>query len=332
MISIKQAFALRNELYRAIRTFFEQRSYLEVQTPIAVPCPGTEVHLEYFATHWQDYKNTKFPLWLRSSPELHMKQILSMGLERIFQLAKCFRNGGELSRWHHPEFTMLEWYEVGKSFDDFIDDTISLLQASRCALQKSFPEFVGEDFAHNFHKITVKQAFLEWAGIELIDNDIALASQAKAKGIISVNKDDDFETAFFKILLEKIEPEIKRLGRVVFYDYPPSQAALSKIENDVAKRFEIYWDGIELCNGFFELTECDANKERIRQANIRRRELGKSITLEDENFYHALAKGIKPCCGNALGVDRLLALFCGLDGIDLVLGLDRQAPFYCPSF
>ncbi len=297
----------RARLKAAIRSFFAQKDYLEVDTPIAVPTPGTEVHLRYFATAWVDHSGKPHPLYLRSSPELHMKKLLAFGADRIFQLAPCFRNWGETSDWHRPEFTMLEWYEKGLSFTALIDQTESLIRYCN--------EIMGGQLKlpAQIERISVAEAFERWVGIQLIDHDKDLAAKGIACGAISLRDDDDFETAFFKLLLERVEPGLSELGAAILYDYPESQAALATVRDGVAKRFEIYIGRVELCNGFEELLDADANASRIRESHRRRSELGYEVPAEDESFYAALRKGIPPCSGNALGFDRLLALLHGRD-------------------
>ncbi|NRA45643.1 MAG: hypothetical protein HRU09_11865 [Oligoflexales bacterium] len=327
--SYKQTWALRSALKQSIRQHFEKNKYLEVDTPIGVLCPGTEVHLDYFETNWLDYRGKSHALSLRSSPELHMKQVLSHGLPRIFQFAPCFRNGGELSEWHNPEFIMLEWYEVGISFEGFIDETERLLRSSHATLSDRFGEEVIQlKFPEKLQYFTLASAFEEFAGIKLIDGDVDLAAKARQAGLHSPAKNDDFETAFFKVLIERIEPELARFPAVVLYDYPPSQAALARVEGGYAKRFEFYFHGVELCNGFFELLGSDDNRQRIRESNAQRAELGKPVPNEDEAFYAALDHGIPPCCGNALGFERWLAVLLGARSLDQVMPFRGQAP-YC---
>ncbi len=315
----------RNILKAAIRDFFGHQEYLEVDTPIAVPCPGTERYLDYFATSWVDHHDRPHSLWLRSSPELHMKQIMAKGATKIFQISNCFRNNGELSKWHHPEFTMLEWYEANFSWPAFMEQTLSLLRETYEYVSRHLPTDPKLNIS-TFRYITLKEAFWEFAGLELIDEDPELASKAKDKGIVSVQPGEDFDTAFFKILLEKIEPEIEKLGSVVLHDYPASQAALARIEDGVARRFEVYVRGIELSNGFFELIDAKENKKRVQETNTFRQGIGKAVTLEDEHFYQALHQ-VPPCCGNALGFDRWLALILGHHNLDKVVPFRAQAPF-----
>jgi lysyl-tRNA synthetase class 2 len=311
----------RNSLKAAIRAFFNQRSYLEVDTPIAVPCPGSEVHLNYFKTTWQDYHQGQFPYWLRSSPELHMKQILALGSQDIFQLAPCFRNGGERSPWHHPEFLLLEWYRCGNDFSGFIDETYELLRYTLAEVRQdlALSSQTLELPAAKIPKITLAEAFQQFAGIELIDDDRDLARKARSQGVRSVGSDDDFETAYFKVLLEKIEPRLEEFPAIALYNYPPSQAALAKVSNNWAQRFEVYIKGIELSNGFHELVDLQENRRRFHSSNAQRAALGKEITAEDEGFWDALATGLPESCGNALGVERWLALLLGEKSLESLI-------------
>ncbi|MBM4251446.1 MAG: EF-P lysine aminoacylase GenX [Deltaproteobacteria bacterium] len=295
----------RARLKAAIRDFFAERDYLEADTPIAVTTPGIEVHLRYFKTAWVDHSGQAHPLYLRSSPEIHMKKLLAAGADRIFQLAPCFRNWGETSDWHHPEFTMLEWYEVGLSFHGLIDQTEALIRSCRNALGSHLK------LPAKIERISVFEAFERWVGVSLIDEDQALAAKGIRAGAVSLRDDDDFETAFFKLLLERVEPGIEALGAAVLYDYPESQAALATVRDGTAKRFEIYIGRVELCNGFEELLDADANAARIRSSLQRRAQLGYEVPEEDQAFYAALRRGIPACSGNALGFDRLLALLLG---------------------
>ncbi len=316
----------RNALKAAIREFFNARNFLEVDTPILVPCPGSEVHLNYFASSWQDYHKREHQLWLRSSPELHMKQVLAREQCDIFQIAPCFRNGGEFSQWHHPEFLMLEWYQCSGNFLGFIEQSYELLRFTQEKLASFLPAGcesleLGEG---PLPKLTVSEAFLQFAGLELHDGDPELARQAKSRGIHSVNLNDDFETAFFKILLEKIEPALEEIPVVALYGYPPSQAALAQVAGLSAERFEIYVSGIELCNGFHELLDLAENRQRFRLSNAARQALGKEVPREDPGFWQALESGLPDSCGNALGLDRWLALLLRETSLERVIPFREQ--------
>ena len=173
----------------------------------------------------------------------------------------------------------------------------------------------------------ISDAFFEIAKIDLIDQDIDLAKKAKEKGIISVGASDDFETAFFKVMLEKIEPTFAKIPAIILYDYPASQAALAKIEGDVARRFEFYIKGIELCNAFLEELDPEENKKRILDAHNKRRIMGLKNPELDQEFIKALNYKSYLTCGNALGFDRWLALMLGEKDISKVIPFRRMKPF-----
>ncbi len=324
-----ETLRLRAELKTALRDFFGQRDSLEIDTPIAVVQPGTEVHLRYFPTVWLDHRGAEHPLYLRSSPELHMKQALALGLPRVFQIAPCFRSGGELADWHHPEFTMLEWYEAGISYEAFIGQTEDLLRATLDRLTPLVAKLGGTplNLPVEVPRITVAEAFERFASLKLVDQDPDLGKMAKAAGSQSAQPGDDFETAFFKVCLDKVEPALKALGCAVLTDYPRSQAALATVRGSVAKRFEFYVQGVELSNGFEELLAPELNRQRIAEANARRRALGYETPEIDHDFDAALVKGLPPSCGNALGFDRWLALIMGENSIDHAVPF-RQAQIY----
>lgn len=301
------------------RDFFHSKKFLEVDTPIAVVCPGTEVHLQYFKTAWIDHRGTAHDQYLRSSPELHMKRALADGCEKIFQLAPCFRNGGESSPWHQPEFTMLEWYGMGQTYQGLIGETEEYLRATFAALKQHGIAVADDLLPDEFEEISVFEAFARFAGIELIDLDPDLAAKCRKQGVISVTAHDDFETAYFKTLIEKIEPEIARRKGVILKNYPPSQAALAKVENGRACRFEFYLGRVELCNGFFELTGEEENRRRVAEAFEARIAAGLPAVPTDEEFFHDMGRLSAPCAGNALGFDRWLALLCGDANLDRVI-------------
>ena len=306
----------RARVYRLLREYFDKCHFVEIETPIIVTCPGGEPYLRYFSTTWHDAHGHARRKFLRSSPELHMKQALCRELPKIFQLGRCFRDGGEYSDWHHPEFTLLEWYEVEAEFNSFIAFTTELLaELFRHCGQRPLPAF---------RHLSVYEAFAEFAGITLHDNDPQLAEQAIASGCLAVNADDDFHTAFFKVLLDRVEPRLRQLGSVVLYDYPPSQAALAHVEDGRAQRFEIYLDGVEICNAFKECVDAEENIQRFADFARLRREHNLPPVPRDPYFEEVLRSGLPPACGNALGIDRLLALLRGVDSLDAVLPFRRQ--------
>ena len=320
-----ETYLLRSHFLKHVRNFFDSQDFIEVETPIVVPTPGTEVYLGYFDTSWVDHKNNRHQLFLRSSPEIHLKKALADGLSKVYEIAKCFRNEGELSSWHHPEFTMLEFYQSHISYESFMELTEHfVMEMHQFIKEKTSKTTIHQE---KFHRVSVYEAFEEFANIILIDGDPELAAKAKDQNIASINKSDDFETAFFKILLDKIEPKLQSMGAVFLYDYPPSQAALAKIKDGKAKRFELYVRGIELCNAFDELTDSGLTKKRIQEALRQRQAIGKSLPNEDQAFYNALETGIPECGGNAVGLDRLLAVLLGANSLDQVIPFRRRSYF-----
>ncbi len=325
MHDLRSILKARQTAQDAIHSFFRQRDYLSLDTPIAVLSPGTEVHLGYFATDWQDFRGQKQRLYLRSSPEIHLKQALALGLDRVYHLGKCFRNQGELADWHHPEFTMLEFYQTGIKLPDFMSLTSELISFVAESLRSA--GFSVKMPKAQARRLTVFEAFSNWSGIELVDGDPDLAQKGRARGFLSIREDDDFETAYFKILLDVIEPRLKDEESVFLYDYPASQCALALVENNRAQRFELYLQGVELCNAFAELLDPTLNRQRIQSSNQQREQLGHGAVPEDEDFFRALAKGIPPCSGNALGFDRLLGLLLGEPNLDRVIPFRWNDPW-----
>lgn len=319
----------RHAAQDAIHQFFKSRDYLSLDTPIAVRSPGTEVHLGYFATDWQDFRGDQTHLFLRSSPELHLKQALALGLERVYHLGKCFRNHGELADWHHPEFTMLEFYQNGISLDDFMSLTAELVHfVGNSLAEAGFPVTVPKAQPE---RMTMFDAFSRWAGIDLVDGDPDLARKGIARSFASLRPDDDFETAYFKILLDVIEPRLREQEAIFLYDYPASQCALARVVDGRAQRFELYLQGVELCNAFDELLDVETNRERIRSSNDQRDKLGYGAVPEDEEFFTALSRNLKPCAGNALGFDRLLGLLLGEANLDRVIPFRWNKPWSRPT-
>ncbi len=326
MQTLRSVLEARQLLQDAIHSFLRARGYLSIDTPIAVLSPGTEVHLRYFASDWVDFAGKKHPLFLRSSPELHLKQALAQGLGRVYQLGKCFRNGGELSPWHHPEFTMLEWYEAGISLPKFMD----LTQEMVSEVAQTLKRFYADTWIPpaEISRISIFEAFTRWARIDLVDGDQNLAAKGRALGYGSIREDDSFEDAYFKILIDVIEPELRKLDAVFLYDYPASQCALARVLDQRAQRFELYLKGVELCNAFDELTDPQINVERIQKSHEQRRALGLAAVPDDLDFYAALAKGLPSSCGNALGFDRLLALLLGHSSLDHVIPFRWNQPYH----
>ncbi len=316
----------------AIRRFFAMRDFAEVETPALQVSPGLEPHLIAFETELVEpfRDGARARLYLHTSPELAMKKLLAAGLPRIFQLARCFRNG-ERSATHHPEFTMLEWYRAGAGYRALMADCEALLRDVLAAVPAT-ALVRGDrrcDPGADWEYLTVAEAFRRDAGIDLLATapdplapDAArLRAEAKRIGVFT-NPADTWEDVFFRIFLARIEGGLGIGAPTVLYDYPASMAALSRLKPDdarLAERFEVYVAGLELANAFSELTDAAEQQRRFEADVARKRELFGSAYPIDADFIAALDHGLPDCAGIALGVDRLVMLATGAGRIEDVL-------------
>jgi lysyl-tRNA synthetase class 2 len=315
--------ARRARLTAAARAFFAARGYQEVETPYAVAAPGEEVHLAAFATERRHADGRREPLWLHTSPEFAMKRLLVGGADRIFQLARVWRNG-EAGPLHAPEFTMLEWYRPGADIDALIEETAALLRATlppRVACRGVMTDL------SRFERITMAEAFARHAGCDLLASLDDAASLADAAGT-RLRPGESWEDLFFRLLLERVEPQLGRAHPTFLTHWPAQQAALARRDPSdprVAERFELFVCGIELANAFVELTDAVEQRARFMADRARRAELygatGSADWPLDEDFLAALAYGLPPCTGIALGFDRLAMIASGADRIGQVLWL-----------
>ncbi len=298
----------RAQLVQATRAFFAARGYTEVETPYAVPAPGEEVHLRPFATADGDR-----PLWLHTSPEFAMKRLLVAGAGPCFQLARVWR-GGESGPLHAPEFTMLEWYRPGASMAALLDETQHFLAAV-------LPPIVHcrgvETRIGPIEAITMADAFHRWAGADVLataGDAAALAAQSGA----TLRPGEDWEDLFFRLLLERIEPHLGRAHPTALTHWPAAQAALARrtrTDPRTALRFELFVCGVELANAFEELTDAAEQRARFEADRARRHKLTGPDWPLDEDFLAALAHGLPPCSGIALGFDRLAMIASGASRI-----------------
>ena len=280
----------------AIRAFFEARDFLEVETPAVVPSPGLDVHLEALVVEGARFEAPGTG-YLMTSPEYQMKRLLVGGMPRIFQVARCHRRG-ELGRHHNPEFTMLEWYRAFSGVEEVMADTEALVREVGQVLGSSL--CLDPPYA----RLSVAEAFGQFAGIAP-DDCLALA-----------RRDPD---AFYRVLVEVVEPAVATMGVPVFLvDYPTPFASLARQkpgDDRVAERFELYVGGVELCNGFGGAHGPHEQRARLLRDQHMRAEQGKPVYPIDERFLAALAEGMPPSSGNALGVDRLIAICLGTEDI-----------------
>jgi lysyl-tRNA synthetase class 2 len=300
MLAAKRPYLeLRCQVIQAIRGFFSGNGFLEVQTPVRTPAPAPELHIDAFAaSDW----------FLSTSPELHMKRLLAAGYEKLFQLAPAFR-AGERGRLHHPEFTLLEWYRLGADYNVLQADCRALLeQVCRC-LGKSdgfWSQGKWLEVSGSWQRLPVKEAFRRYAGWEP-----------------DVQTDAD---RFDVDLVEKVEPQLGHPQPAFLVDYPAAQAALARLRtNDqtVAERFELYWAGIELANGFSELTDPAEQRARFQSTNQARRDLGRVVYPPADSFLRSL-EFLQPCAGIALGVDRLVLILADAADLDQVVAFPPE--------
>jgi len=292
LAELRTALEVRAAVCEATRSFFRERGYIEVLTPVRIPTPAAEEHI------------TAIPAdgaFLRTSPELHMKRLLCAGYERIFQIGPCFRRN-ERGRLHLPEFTMLEWYRAGTDAHHLLGETREWLQsviaaASRVpGLPAAFP---GVDPDAPWFVISVDEAFERFAGCsvqEVVDAGV-----------------------FEQVLVERVEPALPTSVPAVLTGYPPEQAGYARIDPGPpprAERWELYLRGIETANACTELTDPDEQEERFRRANRIRGERGDPVYEFDHAFLSAMRSGMPPAAGIAVGIERLLAVLLGADSID----------------
>lgn len=306
----KERLLARAQLLASIRSFFAERDVMEVDTPIVASAGVSDPHLSNATTRlsWGALRDTE--LYLQTSPEYAMKRLLAAGSGCIYQIAKVIRDD-EIGKLHNPEFTLLEWYRVG--FDDrmLIDEVDELLQRTlECRPAE---------------RISYQQLFIDQLAIDPLTKQGCeqLKSWLVAQDIgdwIASETDDD---VLLQLAMSHfIEPNIGQDRPTVVYDFPASQAALARLDAsnpEVARRFEVYFQGVELANGFYELTDHKEQAERFTLDNRLRAKLGKPKAVIDEKLLAALKSGLPDCAGVALGIDRLLMLKWQASDIDEVM-------------
>lgn len=290
----------RARVLRTIREHFDGEGFLEVETPTRVPSPGMDLHLDAFSAG--DDR------WLITSPEYQMKRLVAGGAGDIYQICRCFRRDEEGAH-HEPEFTMLEWYRIASS-DAVRRDTEQLVASCAVAVNDSVRVRVRDrivDLAPPWPVVTVRDA------------------------LHAVNEDLDAilpdEERFFRVWIEKVEPDLGLEHPVWVTEWPASMASLARLcphDPSVADRFEAYVHGLELCNGFDELTDPVEQRRRFEHDREARRAAGRSVFPIDERFMAALEEGLPRCSGNALGIDRLVMLLTKAESIAEVIAIPSR--------
>lgn len=298
---MKNILKKRAQIIQAIRNFFTKKGFLEVETPLRIPAPIPEAHIDLFKS--EDW-------YLQSSPEICMKRLAASGYENIFQICKCFRKEERGDR-HLNELTMLEWYAKDFSYLDLIKQCREMIQYLAKCLNIKDGNIVYENKNINLTRpwsyLTLEEAFRKYSSVS--------SHQALA------------EERFDEILAFEIEPRLGNTVPTVLYDYPASMAALAKLKStdtNLAERFEIYIAGIELANGFTELTDPVEQKQRFKKELELRDSMGKTSYPMPENFLKDLAH-MPATAGIALGIDRLIMLFTNTPSIDDVVAFTPEA-------
>lgn len=317
----------RTAITRGVRAWFEAQGFTEVETGILQVSPGNETHLHAPATELAGADGTRHRRYLRTSPEFACKKLLAAGESRIVEFARVFRDR-ERGPLHLPEFTMLEWYRANAAYEAVMADTVAVIaQAAQATGIREFA-FRGRcaDPLAEPERLTVAGAFQRYAAIDLLatvvnaDGDRAALARAAA-GKIRIADDDTWSDLFSKILVEYIEPQLGQGRLTILSDYPAPEAALARTsERDrrVAERFEVYACGVELANGFGELTDADEQRRRFEASmDEKMRRYGERYPIDDD--FIAAVGAMPPASGVALGFDRLVMLASGALRIDQVV-------------
>lgn len=299
----------RATLLASIRQFFSERQVMEVDTPAMSHATVTDIHLHTFQTEFvgPGYADGS-KLFFMTSPEFHMKRLLAAGSGCIYQINKAFRNE-ENGRYHNPEFTMLEWYRVGFDHHQLMDEMDDLLQRVLSCEEAE--------------RMSYQQAFIDVLGVCPLEGSMdELKVVAGQLGLSDIAEPESDRDTLLQLLFSVgIENKIGQVVPAFVYDFPASQAALAKINPQdarVAERFEVYFKGIELANGFHELDKPKEQLTRFEQDNAKRLAMGLKPQPIDHHLIAALEAGLPDCAGVALGVDRLIMLALGCDHIDQV--------------
>ena len=297
--------ATRARLLAEVRAVFAERDFVEVETPLLVPSPGLEIHLD--AVRAGDG-------WLITSPEYQMKRLLAAGFERIYQVCRCFRDH-ERGAHHAREFTMIEWYRCYAGLDAIIDD-LEQLVARACGLGGG----CRVDVAPPWPRLTVRDAMARWAGVRVRGDEPAaeLVAEVRRAGVEVVD-DTAWDDAFFAAFVARVDPAIAALDRpLILHDWPAPLAALARRRPDdptTALRFEAYAGGLELGNAFDELTDPIEQRARFADDQGVRAARGRAVYPIDERLIAALAEGLPPSAGIAVGFDRVVMLATGATDI-----------------
>jgi elongation factor P--(R)-beta-lysine ligase len=304
---------MRARLLAKIRDFFQQRDVLEVETPLLCQATGTDPQLSFFSSIF-DWGGDPKPLFLQTSPEFAMKRLLAAGSGSIYQICKAFRNG-ESGRFHNPEFTILEWYRVGFKLPALMLEVATLIEMlllPKICLQPAR--------MISYQNIFIKKTGLDPLRFEFQEFRNYAYQHNIAEAIDICAKDHALWLDF--IFSHHVQPHLGLDALTLVYDYPAIQSSLARINPEnplVAERFEVFLQGVELGNGFFELIDAQEQEQRFDKEIEQRRRLQLPLVNKDQRFLAALQAGLPECSGVAIGLDRVLMLACGATDINQVL-------------
>jgi len=328
---LKEIQMKRAEIYDLVRIFFKKKGFLEMQTPTLVPCAGQEPYLSPIRVDFKDDKEKKYEGFLITSPEYSLKKLLAAGFDKMFEIAKVFRGRESFGGIHNTEFTMLEWYRAKSDYKQIMKDTESLVYFLNKKINKS--EYL--DYQNNkidltipWTRIKVKEAFSKYSGINLDKAKTlkSFKSQIKNKDYLA----DDWNSIFYSVFLNEIEPKLPKNKPVIIYDYPLPQASLAKRKGNTfyAERFEVYLGGLELANAFSELTDAKEQLKRLREEQLLRKKMKDDFIPVDKDFILSLKLGLLPSGGIALGLERLQMLLLNIKDINDLLVFPAKQIFH----
>lgn len=320
--SLWNTYFIRERVIKAIRSFFDERKFHEVETPILIGNPPAESYLDVFQTTLLDRSRHETPAYLSTSPEVALKKLMVAGIGNCYSITKSFRNTEMQSDTHNPEFTILEWYRINKEYKTIMDDCEALILHINTALGHGnilTYQHTSFDLSKKWERTSVKDAFRMWTHVDLIEFfDMEKAKDISAKKGYAVTAANTWEELYNQIYLNEIEPHLGVDTPTIIYEFPGSMAALARKkpgDKRFAQRFEFYIAGLELGDCYGELTDWKEQEARFTHELKELKRLGKTTYDYDHDFITALKEGMPKTSGIAVGVDRLVMLFANVTNI-----------------
>lgn len=311
-----QKYFVREQVIKAIRTFFDEKQFHEVETPILIGNPPAESYLDVFQTTLLDRTRHETPAYLSTSPEIALKKLIVAGIGNCYSITKSFRNGETDSATHAPEFTILEWYRVNKTYVDIMDDCEELILHINTRLDHETMltyQNTSFDLSKKWKRVSVKDAFKQWAHVNLMDFfDMKNAQHIATKKGYTVTASNTWEELYNQIFLNEVEPHLGVTTPTIIYDFPSAMGALCQTKSSdprFVERFEFYIGGLELGDCYGELIDWKEQQTRFEKELLEVKRLKKTTYEYDHDFIDALQEGMPPTSGIAVGLDRLIMLF-----------------------